>query len=390
MERAKRPYSLQRRPTAKKNRFVYYVKFRDPQSGKYRNPVSTGLHTKAAAANWADAQLASGSAFAPARKKLRVRDYAETFWDYEHSDYIKGKLARGGSIAKAYADISASLTRKYLIPAFGDRELDSLTPAELEAWILSLGPKQGLSSASVNRVFTCFRVMIREAKRLGLIAVDPTDSVRLLREKSAVRGILSPEEARLLLAESSLERLWDGKLMAYAGNLLAAATGMRLGEVRGLKVKHLRPDRVEVLHSWEEGYGIKGAKWGSERTVPIPPSVYAVLERLLPRDRKTRAEDFIFSLDGGTKPAHYDYLVAALYEAMKRSGINESARKERNLTFHSWRHFFNSVCRGSVSDAKLRLVTGHRTSEMTERYTHPVEGDLAEIRAIQERLLKTS
>lgn len=35
MERAKRPYSIQKRPSAKKNRHVYYVQFRHPETGVY-------------------------------------------------------------------------------------------------------------------------------------------------------------------------------------------------------------------------------------------------------------------------------------------------------------------------------------------------------------------
>jgi diadenosine tetraphosphate (Ap4A) HIT family hydrolase len=35
--------------------------------------------------------------------------------------------------------------------------------------------------------------------------------------------------------------------------------------------------------------------------------------------------------------------------------LGEIARRERNITFHDFRHFFNSTMRGTVSDDILRL-----------------------------------
>jgi len=46
----------------------------------------------------------------------------------------------------------------------------------------------------------------------------------------------------------------------------------------------------------------------------------------------------------------------------------EIARKERNVSFHGFRHFFNSTIRGTVSDDTLRLQTGHSDAKMTDHY----------------------
>lgn len=60
------------------------------------------------------------------------------------------------------------------------------------------------------------------------------------------------------------------------------------------------------------------------------------------------------------------------------------SRKERAITFHSWRYFLNSVSRGRVSDEKLRLMTGHHNKEMSEHYTHLLDEDYTEMRKVQE------
>ncbi len=41
MERPKRPYSVHRRPSARKNRHIYYVRFRDPETGAYQSAISS-------------------------------------------------------------------------------------------------------------------------------------------------------------------------------------------------------------------------------------------------------------------------------------------------------------------------------------------------------------
>jgi integrase len=44
-------------------------------------------------------------------------------------------------------------------------------------------------------------------------------------------------------------------------------------------------------------------------------------------------------------------------------------RRERNISFHGFRHFFNSTIRGTVSDDILRLQTGHLDEKMTDTYS---------------------
>ena len=57
---------------------------------------------------------------------------------------------------------------------------------------------------------------------------------------------------------------------------------------------------------------------------------------------------------------------------------------ERNITFHSWRHWLNSTLRAhGVADDITRKVTGHGTAEMTENYTEYKPEDYAPVAAVQ-------
>jgi integrase len=79
----------------------------------------------------------------------------------------------------------------------------------------------------------------------------------------------------------------------------------------------------------------------------------------------------------------------ALYNAFKAIGIDEKERQRRLLTFHSWRHFFNTMLvMADISGSKLRSVTGHSSEEMTDYYTHFDTKKFTEIITVQENLLE--
>ena len=68
--------------------------------------------------------------------------------------------------------------------------------------------------------------------------------------------------------------------------------------------------------------------------------------------------------------------------------MGEIVRSERNLTFHGFRHFFNSTIRGTVSDDILRLQTGHLNAKMTDLYDHITEERGEQLRkAVQTKIL---
>ena len=55
---------------------------------------------------------------------------------------------------------------------------------------------------------------------------------------------------------------------------------------------------------------------------------------------------------------------------MRRAGIDEQTRSDKNITFHSLRHGYVSYLRHQVSDSTMRLAIGHRDKETTDEYTH--------------------
>lgn len=58
--------------------------------------------------------------------------------------------------------------------------------------------------------------------------------------------------------------------------------------------------------------------------------------------------------------------------------------KALGLSFHSFRHFFNTqLVANNVEQNKILAVIGHTSVKMTQHYLHLEAGDLGQIRAVQ-------
>jgi integrase len=95
-------------------------------------------------------------------------------------------------------------------------------------------------------------------------------------------------------------------------------------------------------------------------------------------------ENFVFHGVNGKRPIGNKDIYVKLYSAFKNIGISSKEREERNITFHSWRHLYNSLMRGKIHDSKLQRLTGHQTKEMVEHYTHFNINDYQDVLRIQE------
>ena len=163
---------------------------------------------------------------------------------------------------------------------------------------------------------------------------------------------------------------------------------MRLGECQALQIQHVHNDYVSVVNNWDSKYGLKVPKRNSFREIPIPKKTSFYLKELISISPYQAAEDFIFFWNDSKTPIRGELILKALYKAFENIGIISEEREERNITFHSWRHFYNTLMRGKVHDAKLRRLTGHKTLEMTEHYTHFNLEDFQDVVKIQEEYFK--
>ena len=117
MERSQRPYSIyKRRSKKKKSEYYFYVRFRAEDS-RYLPAVASHQTSRAAAANWADAELAKGHIITPGKRGALFGTFADCFWNYD-GDYITRRLARGGHFSRSFAVTPRGLSALQSIPNY--------------------------------------------------------------------------------------------------------------------------------------------------------------------------------------------------------------------------------------------------------------------------------
>jgi site-specific recombinase XerD len=88
-------------------------------------------------------------------------------------------------------------------------QLHSVTPEDVEEWLLNL--RNRFSEATANRALTVLKIMLKEAKRRGLITRNPAESVEKPVDSPREKGILTLVEFRRLFDISQFQMLWDGR-----------------------------------------------------------------------------------------------------------------------------------------------------------------------------------
>lgn len=298
-------------------------------------------------------------------------EFSEPFWIWETCPIIRDKVERGGHFSKMLAQTNRQNTDKYLIPAFGSRVLQEISPAMIKIWLRGIPSKYGVTPQTANKQLTMLRQMLDVAVEEQVIQSNPARAVKPLIPKESERGCFTLQQVQALFSEH-----WPNRYIE-AMCRLAALTGMRLGEVQGLCFDQIRNDTIDLDRSWAKMEGLKTPKSGKNRYVPIPSDLTVELRSFLHQG------DLIFTLDG-ERPIDATSVRYALRRRMDECGIDWQAEK---LSFHSFRHFANShLLDAGLQGESVRAVIGHASARMTQRYNHLQPETCDRIRIIQEAI----
>ncbi len=384
MPRPKKPFQVLRRRV--KSKYVFYVSFR-LTDGTVTSPRSSGQRSRGAAETWAVEQINEGRIPVPKAQPGNVREelvaFLTDFWNYDKSKYVRGKLARGGTIGKAYCRTMGYMIGKHVKPYFEGRRIRTLTAEEFDEWMNDLAADDVLPG-QINLARTCINVALNQLVIMRRLPWNPLSAVKPYKEVHGKRGTLSVEEFRMLLDLDGLDP------RVYVAIALGGLCGMRMGEIRGLRWADV-DTAAEVLHIHTSYVEVDGerdqAKHGSSRDVPVPSAVSEALGGWRSESPAIRPEDWVVcDIEQPDRPMLADPIRVAFYEALERIEIKN--REERKIVFHSLRHWYNTQLRGSIPENVLRRFTGHHSEEMTDLYDAGKEIDFRKARARLEELTR--
>ncbi|MCL1927967.1 MAG: site-specific integrase [Treponema sp.] len=334
--------------------------------------------------------------------------YLTDFWDWEKSTYIKEKLRRNHGMHRRYAIEMTGAVNKYWIPFFQGKHLGDITRQDIEAFIAYLEslPKQaekeqteidktlqeeaerekaeieaGLrkpkrknaaskirrivrfpqSASRKNSIIKAGTVPLAWAFQKEMIDKDIVSGITWFSGKSRERQILSPEQAKTLFRVS-----WKDERSRLA-NILAMVTGMRAGEIQGLRIQDLGQDCLYVRHSWNFQDGLKTTKNNETRIVevPFPGLIHELIGIAKSNPHGHDMDSFVFWAEKfPNKPIEQDIFRRDLKDALIKTGLSKKSAKA--YTFHSWRHYFTAYMRDKITEKLLQSQTGHKTMVMLE------------------------
>lgn len=254
----------------------------------------------------------------------------------------------------------------HLKERFENKRLNEVSPFDLERLKADLS-KGGLSPATTKHCLVIIRQLYNKAAAWGLYqGPNPIKGVKMPSVQNQRTRFLSHEEATRLLKELSAMQSPD----LHDMTLLSLYTGLRAGEIFNLKGYDLdfENDIVRITDpknkTTRHAYMTNAVKEMLTRRKPDTP------EGLVFPARNTKAE----KKDPAMKEKKAVSVSQNFRRIVRRMGLNDGITDRRQLlTFHSLRHSFASwLALQGESLITIRDLLGHKTTAMTERYSHLV------------------
>jgi integrase/recombinase XerD len=223
-----------------------------------------------------------------------------------------------------------------------------------------------LSGESVYLEIAALRAFYRFAENEKLLPSNIAENLSLPRRWKRLPKALSNQEIEKLLTPETPET--PQSLCDQAILELAYASGLRLAELRGV--------RLEQLHL-EAGFINVIGKGNKERVLPLGKKAVAALERYIsvgrPKLVTPRSPANVFLTKRGTPFAPVT-LWLRIKQRVRRADI------ARNVTPHMLRHSFATHLLENGADLRIiQELLGHATIATTEIYTHVAGNRLRDV-----------
>ncbi len=268
------------------------------------------------------------------------------------------------------------ICRLHIKPSLGRVRLKDLTVVHVRG-LYRERLETGLAPRMVQLVHVTLHKALKQAVADGLIPRNVTEAVKAPRSEKKEIRLLSPEQARTLLDSVEGDRL-------EALYVLAISTGMRQGELLGLKWEDIDLEagtlQVRRTLSTRVGSGFsfsppKTAK--GRRSIKLPE----VAKTSLRRHRKVQLEEriklaglwedngLVFTTQAGTPVGRQELITRSFKPLLSKAGLPD-------IRFHDLRHTCATLLLSKGVHAKfVQELLGHATISITlDTYSHVLPG----------------
>ncbi len=290
---------------------TYRVRYRDPlgrsrsRTFKRKGDAMRFVHeveTDKRRGDWIDPQLG----------RATVREWAERWFETV-------------TIAPKTRHSYQGFLNNWVLPMVGDMPIAAVDRATCREFVAAVNRER--SAATAEQGLNVLRSVLRYAEDAGAIKANPATRLKLPKAQRREMHFLTAEQVRALAEAMPTEQYRT--LISFA-----AYTGLRAGEVEGLRVKRVDLDacRVDVVETIGEVGGV--LRWGptktyQRRSVPFPPGLVEPLQKLT---EGKGPEETLFEAPDGGPIRHHNWYNRFFKRAAAHAGL------PAGLRFHDLRH----------------------------------------------------
>lgn len=249
------------------------------------------------------------------------------------------------------------LMTRLILPVLGARPLAAITPYEVERAATAV-VASGRGAGTARQAVGALRICLRAAVKAGKLATNPAALATTQRPKRREIDPLPPADVSRVIAAASA----DPKTHALA---LAAAAGLRIGELVALDVADWDGTRIAVTRAETHGHGIGPPKSPhSVRTITVPVEARAAVAAAA-GDRK---DGPLFANPDGSRPNR------GTHQKRWKALLGRLGIRYRNL--HQCRHSVAStLIAGGAGVADVAKYLGDTVAVVVRTYLHPTQAD---------------
>jgi integrase len=286
-----------------------------------------------------------------------------------------------------------SLLRAHIIPGLGSIELQRLDGSAIDRFYATRREKS-LADLTLHHIHSLLRQVLASAVKAKKLARSPITDIETKPKAKRRDKIEVLDEAELTAVLDHLRGHW-----LYIPTLVAASTGLRRGEVLGLRWRDI--DFTKGTLSVTQALEVVGGKVGvktpkterSARTIKLPSSLAPELER---HRREQLEQRLKLGLGRRSDLVFISPLGRMLNpDSFSKAFVKKVAEIEiKPITFHGLRHtHITLLLRSGVPVHVVSARAGHTKASITlDTYSHLLGGEdndaAKQAEAILQRVLK--
>ncbi len=308
---------------------------------KFRGNSPVGITAEAAPANGASAGPGASAT------SIRFQDFAETWYGEKLVEW-----------RDSYRKTIRATLDGHLIPRFGEKEVGQITKADILAFRADLAKVQArgkqtvLSNPRINKILNPLRMILNEAADRYDFHT-PFQNIKQLKTKKTDVQPFSLDEVKKILAAVRVDfrPYWVVRFF----------TGMRTGEVHGLKWKHVDFERrlIMVRETVVNGKTEYTKTDGSQRDIQMSQMVLDVLKE---QEKATgQLSEYVFCTRSGQPLDHKNVTNRVWHPLLRHLGLVQRRP-------YQCRHTAATLWLASGESPQwIAMQLGHTTTEMLFR-----------------------